>query len=89
MLELGIGSGLNLSREGPDVQQAYDVNSLGAAMDALIRPAFFPVIEISLSIFQALEAFAPEWRFCAWATPDSTFPFRSGSRTLQGSAVTP
>jgi RNA-directed DNA polymerase len=27
--------------------------------------------------------------FCAWATPDSTFPFRSGSRTLQGSAVTP
>jgi len=27
--------------------------------------------------------------FWAWATPDSTFPFRSGSRTLHGNAVTP
>ena len=45
---------------------------LGAAMDALIGPTFFPVIEISLSIFQALEAFSLE---CSLGMSDAGLDF--------------
>jgi hypothetical protein len=63
--------------------------TLGAAMDALIGPVRLPVIEIRLPLLQ-LSNFLPfNGVFRAWATPDSTFPFRSGSRTLHGRAVTP
>src|SRR6202044_3921166 len=36
--------------------------TLGAAMDALVGPVFFPVIEVSLRLFQALELLALQWR---------------------------
>ena len=63
---------------------------LGAAMDARVGPVLFPVIQICLRLFQALEASCPSAASSAHGRHrDSTFPFRSGSRTLQGSAVTP
>src|SRR6266567_1550426 len=36
---------------------------LGAAVDALVGPALFPVIQIRLRFFQALELLALQWRF--------------------------
>src|ERR1017187_4562554 len=36
--------------------------TLGTAMDALVGPLFFPVIEVSLRLFQALELLALQWR---------------------------
>ena len=35
---------------------------LGSTVDALVSPAFFPVIEIRLRLFQALELLALQWR---------------------------
>ena len=62
---------------------------LGPAVDALVGPALFPVVQIRLRLFQALELLALQRRLLRMAHADSTFPFRSGSRTLHGSAVTP
>jgi len=62
---------------------------LGAAMDALVGPVLFPVIQVRLRLFKTLELLALQRRLLRMPTPDSTFPFRSGSRTLHGSAVTP
>jgi hypothetical protein len=62
---------------------------VGAAIDACVGPVLFPVIEIRLHFFQALEVLAFKWGLLCMSDTDSTFPFRSGSRNLQGSAVTP
>src|ERR1017187_5938887 len=40
---------------------------LGPAMDALIGPAFFPVVQIRLRFFQALETLALQWRLLRMA----------------------
>src|SRR5580692_3905649 len=36
---------------------------LGAAVDALVGPALFPVIQIRVGFFQALELLSLQWRF--------------------------
>ena len=43
----------------------------------------------SSTSFQGIDFQLTPEAICAWLTPLSTFPFRSGSRTLHGSAVTP
>ena len=58
-------------------------------MNARVGPAFFPMIEIGLRSFQAVEALTFKGVFWAWPTPDSTLPFRSGSRIRQGMATAP
>src|SRR5215472_15198904 len=52
--------------------------SLGAAVDAFIRPALFPVVEISLCLFQTLEALAFEWGFLCVGDTRLDFSFSIG-----------
>ena len=59
------------------------------AVDARVGPVRFPAIEIRLRRLDRLEAQAFNGVFCAWPTPASTFPLRSGSPTRHGSATTP
>ena len=61
----------------------------GGAVNAGIGTAGLPTIQIGLGLFQTLKAFSFEWFFWAWPTPDSTFPFRSGSLIRQGRATAP
>jgi hypothetical protein len=58
-------------------------------VDARISPARFPVIQVGLGLFQALEAKALPWCFLCVPTPDSTFPFRSARPTRQGRGTVP
>ena len=46
---------------------------LGAAVDALVGPALFPVVQIRLRLFQALELLALQWRLLRMV--DATFDF--------------
>jgi len=47
-----------------------------------LSPSVLPVIQIRLRLCKALELLPFNGVICAWLTPLSTFPFRSGSRTL-------
>src|SRR5258708_33334892 len=48
---------------------------LGAAMDALVGPAFFPVVQIRLRLFQTLEALALQRRLLRMADPGLDLAF--------------
>ena len=62
----------------------------GRAVDPGVGPAGFPAIEICLGADERLEAEALlSGVFWAWPILASTLPFRSGSRTRHGSAMTP
>ena len=62
---------------------------LGGAMDARVGPACFPMVQVGLRLLGAFEAQSLNGVICAWPTPLSTFPLRSGSATRQGIATTP
>jgi hypothetical protein len=62
---------------------------LGPAMDARIGPVFFPVIQICLRLFQALEPFAFQWPFLCMGDTAFDFSLSIWIPHLQGSAVTP
>src|SRR5208282_726525 len=67
----------------------------GCAVDARVCPPFFPVVEISLGLFQAFEAQAFEWCSLGMTNTCLDFPFsvwilnpaRHGDRAVVGEHV--
>lgn len=61
----------------------------GRAVNAGVGPPLLPVIQIRCASSRLSKRCPFNGVFCAWPTPDSTFPFRSGSRTRHGKATAP
>ena len=77
------------AERGPFLGKHHGDLPLRRAVDARVGPARFPAIQIRLRLVELSKRRPFSGVFCAWPTPASTFPLRSGSPTRHGSATTP